>query len=144
MAPKPWFLDTDKETGIPIITIVDDMTMEKFREFLAAISDTPSYRGSDGCLWDLRGVSDLLPTIAIRYLAACVRRVKSPRRTAIVVERDVHFGLARTFAVCSDQPSNARRVFRDYEQARAWLLKADPSTNQVPVRSLGAYQRQVH
>jgi hypothetical protein len=144
MTPQPWFLKKDKETGIPIITIVDDMTLEKFREFLAVVSDTPSYQGSDGCLWDLRSVSDLLPTIAIRYLGACVRQVKSPLRTAIVVERDVHFGLARMFAVCSDQPSNARRVFRDYEQARAWLLQAAPAQNQAPVRSLGAYQRQVH
>jgi len=144
MAPKPWVLKTDRETGIPIITIVDNMTLEKFREFLAAISDTPSYRGSDGCLWDLRSVSDLLPTIAIRYLAASVRQVKSPGRTAIVVERNVHFGLARMFAVCSDQPRNARRVFRDYEQARAWLLEAAPSPSQVPARSLGAYPRPAH
>ena len=144
MASKPWFLETDEETGIPIITIVDDMTLEKFREFLAIVSDTPPYRGSDGCLWDLRSVSDLLPMIAIRYFAACAGRVKSPRRTAIVVEKNVHFGLARMFAVCPDQPSNARRVFRDYEQARAWLLEKAPSTTKAPARSLGTYRRQVH
>jgi hypothetical protein len=132
MAPNPWFLKRDKETGIPIVTIVDDMTPEKFSEFLAVLSEAPAHRGTDGCLWDLRGVSDLLPTIAIRYFASCVRQVESPRRTAIVVEKDVHFGLARMFAVACEQSGNAQRVFRDYEQAQAWLLKEAPTTNPVP------------
>jgi hypothetical protein len=137
MAPNPWLLATDQETGIPIITIVDDMTLEKFHEFLTAMSDTPMYQSSDRCIWDLRSVSNFLPTMAIRYHAASIRRTaKPPQRTAIVVERDVHFGLARMFAVSSDHLGTTRRVFRDYEQARAWLLKTAPSANQVTVRYL--------
>ena len=56
MTSTPWFLGTDKETGIPIVTIVDDMTLEKFGEFLTVISDAPSYQGSERCIWDLRKV----------------------------------------------------------------------------------------
>ena len=142
MATHPWFLETDRETGIPIVTIVGDMTPDMFDEFLSVISNTPLYRDSDGCLWDLRRVSDFFPTMAIRYLAASIKQAtKSPRRTAIVVERDVHFGLARMFAIRCEQPGVTRRVFRDYEQARDWLLRAAPSTRQLPVGHLGAWQR---
>ena len=145
MTSHPWFLETDQETGIPIITIVGDMTLEKFSEFLTAISNAPSYQGSDRCIWDLRSVSDLLSTIAIRCLGASVKQTTAPpHRTAIVVGKDVHFGLARMLTICSNQPGNTRHVFRDYEQARAWLLKTAPSTNQVPARCLGAWQRPVH
>jgi hypothetical protein len=141
MTAHPWFLETDQETGTPIITVVDDMTLEKFSECLAVISDTPSYRSSEGCLWDMRSVSNFFPAMAIRYHAASLKRAaRSPQRTAIVVGKDVHFGLARMFAICSDQLGITRRVFRDYEQARAWLLKTAPSTNQVPVQYVGACQ----
>jgi hypothetical protein len=145
MALHPWFLETDKETGIPVITFVGDMTIDMFAEFLSVTSNTPSYRNSDGCLWDLRGVSDFLPTMAIRYLAASIKQAtKPPRRTAIVVGRDVHFGLARMFAIRCEQPGITRRVFQDYEQARAWLLKRATSTKQVPVRHPSVWQRPVH
>ena len=134
MTSKPWFLGTDQETGIPIVKIVDDMTLEEFGEFLTVISDTPWHRSSERCLWDLRSVSNLLSTMAIRYLGASSRRARGPQKTAIVVEKDVHFGLAKMFAICTDQPGTTRRVFRDYEQAQTWLLRTDPSAHQNPVR----------
>jgi hypothetical protein len=123
MALQPWFLKVDQETGIPIITIIGDMTPEKFDEFLATVSETLSDQERDRCLWDLRGVSDLLPTIAIRYFGAPNKRTTICRRTAIVIEKDVHFGLARMLAIGTDQLGNTRHVFRDYEQARTWLSR---------------------
>jgi hypothetical protein len=127
MMSNPWFLKTDQKTGIPIITIVGDMTPEKFGEFLTTVAETLSYEDRDRCLWDLRGVSDLLPTLAIRYLGTPMKRATICRRTAIVIEKDVHFGLARMLTIGTDQLGNARHVFRDYERAQSWLLSAEPS-----------------
>ena len=59
--------------------------------------------------------------MAIRYLGAFDVRAKSPQKTAIVVDKGVHFGLARMFAIGTGRPGSTRRVFRDYEQARMWL-----------------------
>jgi hypothetical protein len=141
MASTPWFLGTDKETGIPIVTIVDDMTIEEFGEFLTAISDAPSHRDSERCIWDLRGVSGLISTMAIRYLGASARQARCAQRTAIVVERDVHFGLARMFAIGMDQPGTTRRVFRDYGQAQSWLMRTAPSRGPVSAPYRGNCQR---
>ena len=138
MTSKSWCLRMDKETGIPIVKIVDDMTLEEFGEFLTIISDAPTHQGSERCLWDLRSVSNLLSSMAIRYFGVSTERARGPKKTAIVVERDVHFGLAQMFAICTNQPGTTRRVFRDYEQARGWLMSTDPPTRQVPARYLSA------
>lgn len=86
MAPAQWLFEADKETGIPLITLDGDLTLDRLRELLAFISDTSLYRDSDKYLWDEHDTSDVFSPAELQRLAIFVERAaKAPRRIAIVV-----------------------------------------------------------
>jgi len=129
MIPDTWSLTIDEQTGIPIVTVYGELTYADVRQFLSAIADIPAYRDSYKRLWDLRHVAGLPSTNTVHGIAASVRSDTTPRMAAFVVDQNVHFGLTRMFEMLSEQPGITRRVFRDYEQAWTWLLKAEPSVD---------------
>ena len=134
MAPAPWVLCADRETGIPVITIIGDMTVKVLRECFSILPSKPLYKSSSRYLWDLRGVTKFPPAQAIRHLASSVKgNLQPPLRIAVVVGRDAHFGLTRMFEILSEQPGIAKRVFRDYEHGRDWLLGPVPFAEQDPL-----------
>lgn len=127
MIPEAWSLTIDGETGIPIITVRGELTESDFRQFVMAGRSIPAFWNATESLWDLRGVTEFPSANGIHNLATFVLNyLKPPYRVAIVVSQDVHFGLSRMFSILGEQAGVARRVFRDYEQARDWLLGEEP------------------
>jgi hypothetical protein len=128
MIPDTWSLTIDEKTGVPVVTVRDELTADGLRQFQSIACDIPAYWDSTKSLWDLRQVSELPSTNEIRSLAHLIRSsTSSPYWLAIVVAQDVHFGLTRMFEMLSEQPGVERRIFRDYDQAWVWLLAAGPS-----------------
>lgn len=126
MIPDTWSLTIDKQTGIPIVTVYGELTYADCLQFTSAIPDIPAYRDSSKRLWDLRHVTGLPSTNTIHRVAASARSETTiPRIAAFVVDQDVHFGLARMFEMLSEQPGVTRRVFRDYVEARNWLIQPE-------------------
>ena len=126
MLPDTWSVKVDESTGIPVVTICGKVTVNDFVRFLSATGDMPGYWSYDKYLWDMRQVTEFPSTSEIRTYANVARsETMLSCRIAIVVDRDVHFGLARMFEMLSEHPGVVRRVFRDYDQAQIWLLTSE-------------------
>ncbi len=76
-------------------------------------------------LWDLSGPGWHLSSAELARLADFAReRFPLPARVAFVVGSDLAYGLTRIHEAFREQPQLAFGVFRDREEALAWLLAA--------------------
>lgn len=132
MLPDTWSVELDESTGVPIVTIRGEVTVDDFECFLSATAGLDGYWEHDKFLWDLRQVTGFPSTREIHRFANIARSdTLQSVRIAIVVARDVHFGLTRMFEMLSDQPGVERRVFRNYDEAWIWLLISMPPEGSV-------------
>ena len=128
MLPDTWSVEMDESTGVPIVTIRGEVTVDDFQRFLSATAGSPGYWEHDKYLWDLRQATGFPSTSEIRRFANIARADTPPFfRIAIVVSRDELFGLTRMFEMLSDRLGVERCVFRDYDQAWIWLLTSKPA-----------------
>jgi len=82
------------------------------------------YRPDAPRLYDVRRVEDSIETRDLRSLAYRQDFIQAvdDARSAIVVARDVTFGIARMYQTwMDDQPVNVR-IFHELDEARAWLV----------------------
>ncbi len=117
--------ETDRETDLTIHTVIGDTTPElilaKMREYNAGDVSTKT-------LWDFRQAQAVarLPGGQIGSEAsklAGVVRNHPDRRTALVVVKNVDFGMLRMWTTYSEIAGMQLRVqvFYDYDKAIAWL-----------------------
>lgn len=96
----------------------------EWRPGLHEFVDTRGARGPDLSARALRDLADL----TIQHTGG----TRIPFRTAVVVERDVGFGLARMYEAFSDGSGEDVRVFRDVAEALDWLaLPGAPSFTEL-------------
>jgi hypothetical protein len=105
-----------------LITFQGDLDNEQIRQAYEEVTRDPSFRpGSQVLVDDLESSYD--PSMAEAQSLVEIFSSFSDRiaQFAIVVRKDVHFGLGRMVEVyCESQGVNLR-IFRDVEDARAWL-----------------------
>ncbi len=84
----------------------------------------PGYEPQMSALWDLRGAEllDFGPA-QMQELAALLNAApdRLGAKIAIVVSRDVDYGIMRMWQVYGEDAPQLRAVFRDMEEAQAWL-----------------------
>ena len=96
---------------------------------IARLVQRTDWKDAEAFLWDMRGLvqgPDTSPEI--RETAAMVRRRPDPwsgSRVAILVDRDLDYGIARMFKAYADGVDIRYRIFRDESDARAWLSGSD-------------------
>ena len=121
MAAEPRF---DPEMGIWVIRLTGSVSVEDALEASRTIDASASPLRDAPRLWDARAVGEG-PTVGskdLRGLAAGPDAKEARGRVAVVVRRDVDFGLARMYeAYVAESPAELR-VFREYSEAVAWLV----------------------
>ncbi len=111
----------DKENGIVYSTATGVATDEEFLAHQRLLSRDPEFRPHYRQLLDGRGITELKVTPSgIRALIAGNPWGKGARR-ALVAADDTAFGLAKMFELGRRDPQDEFRVFRDINEARAWL-----------------------
>ena len=122
----------DEETGIAIQEIRGDLSAD---EILKAQEDLYLESGFDPsrpCLWDatngnvagamsgaeMQGAANRSTTLWERMAGG---------RTAILVAREADFGMGRMYEQMAADMPRELRVFRDRDEAVAWLLGGDES-----------------
>jgi hypothetical protein len=111
-------LRTHRVTGSP--------TLEDILEALQAIYALPDYRADANVLWDLREAElEGFSKGAVHYLANFVGKnwvKQETTRAALVVARDVDYGLARMYEqLLQTQNVGQVMIFRDVDEAMDWL-----------------------
>lgn len=67
-----------------------------------------------------------------RLAEAVAQRLPKIRAVAIVVSKDLHYGMARQFQVFAERGTAAIQVFRDLATARQWLAERSASVPPDP------------
>ena len=120
----------DAETGLRTHVLTGGVSQEEVEDALREVYSRPDFVPDADTLCDLReaDLGQLSHTI-IKSIASYVaknRGAESGARTAIVVGRDLTFGLARMYEQMLEASSDVSvMVFRDMDEAMAWL-EAEP------------------
>jgi hypothetical protein len=92
---------------------------------LSDLVNEPDWKGARRYLWDLRNLEQGPESATeIRGAAGLVERSQelwAGSRVAVVVSRDLDFGLTRMFSAFAEEISVEYHAFRDEASALAWL-----------------------
>jgi hypothetical protein len=117
---------TDEPSGTTVITATGDLTFAEVHAALEERYRNPDFRPDQNVLWNLQDAAlSAISTDEIQQVAGLVRKhwgIAGKPKAALVVGREVDFGLARMYELqmASESPGEIR-VFRDLEEAWSWM-----------------------
>jgi hypothetical protein len=121
----PCTVGVDESTGIVVVHVEGEPDVEEIKDAMSKIWQTPEYRSNLRVLWDVRtGNAANLSSETLRDIARFQRdkRPELPQsRVAILVAREVDFGLMRMLGAFLPEGPLQENVFRDAETAWQWL-----------------------
>ena len=113
--------------GIVYITGDGDAESTHWRAAVEAALSDPRHRPGMRLIQDHRATTRIPSTAEIQAAAAFLR-ARSERlgitRWAIVVAKDVSYGMGRLVGVVFEKTSVVSRVFRDMAEAEAWVRRS--------------------
>ena len=115
----------DSETGLRIHVISGELTPEDLIETFEEAFSRDDFQAGSHALWDFRGATgkDLLAGDIRGLVDAVVKHRSGDEGTciAIVVARDLDFGLARMYQQMMEASTDVKvMVFRDRDEAEIW------------------------
>jgi len=122
----PITITVDEETGIAVGTGSGELTLDEMKAAARDLWNTSGF-GRKCVLWDVRRSLFNATPSEVRELADFARtgsRLEPGARMAFVAGGDLEFGLIRMFEVFREDDKVETYVFRDLEQAWAWLREA--------------------
>ncbi len=122
--PVKW--EVDPETGIGVVHVEGEATLEEGIEALRGLWASPDYRFR--LLLDAREHAGSVEASVWHQLSALTDRERpeaSGGRTVYLVSRDVDFGMSRMAQALYAEPPIGFLVTRSYDEAIAFLMEED-------------------
>jgi hypothetical protein len=119
----------DKKIGLIIRTVTGELTFEDIKSAFEASLTHPEFYIDMPVIWDLQkaDASKLNTQDVIRIARYFELQLKKhvDFKAAIVVSRDLEYGLSRMYQVAvADLPPKIG-IFRDLEDAKKWVMASD-------------------
>jgi hypothetical protein len=114
----------DKESGIVYTTIDGRTNTDEIVESLESLLNNPDFKPGLNGIADLRNSEMDTFSADVKRIAGLMieyRNKIGPSKTAVVISKDVTFGMTRVFQAFSEQSSIETAIFRDMEEALRWL-----------------------
>jgi hypothetical protein len=114
----------DKDSGIVYTTIEGRINTDELLESLEHFMNHPDFSPCLNGLADLRNFEmDTFSADVMRIAELLIkyRNRIGPSKTAVVISKDVTFGMTRMFQAFSEQSSIETAIFRNMEEALRWL-----------------------
>ncbi len=128
----------DAKTGIQVATWLGHMTDQAMLSHYRRYYGAADYDPTCSELADLRGLTRIdLTTVGLKKLASLAARFQRRGRTAIVTDNDLSFGLGRMYNVFGPDATNRIEVFRDIDDALAWLGHPGAHLDRAPADRVG-------
>lgn len=113
-----------------LVTLVCSGTLIKgsIKAAFLEMLDDPEFRPGANVLWDFRGIQAEPPREQdILMFAAMVRENQARRgsgyKVAMIVDKDLYYGLIRMYQAYSDELPSDVKIFRSMEEASEWLAE---------------------
>lgn len=120
----PVALEYDPKAGLWTLTSGEMFDLAE----VADLIEKTDWKAARRFLWDFRGLTKGPDSsVELRDAVDLVNRTRdlwAGSQTAIVVARDLDFGIARMFSAFAEQVDVEYQVFRDEDAARQWLGSA--------------------
>jgi len=116
----------DLQEEIAWVDLGDVTLAAEIRDGLVELFDHPDYSTALDVVYDCRKADlSAISTSHLQSLAGFLAaRRYQPGRSAMVVSRDVDYGVARMWAVYAQAGPSERAVFRAIEAAHDWILRS--------------------
>lgn len=127
--PLHW--EREPETGVLIVQAIGKVAPNAYVDLWDELIADPHIEPGPRVLADFREVEVTQDGAGVRRLAAGAQRFDDfmrGGRMAVVATQQASFGLARMYASLVDALPIEVRVFRDYDEARAWVLTGQATT----------------
>lgn len=114
----------DREKSIAVITVQGTPKVSDIRHTIEALLDHPDHLDGMDEIWDFREASLTFSANELEDLALFVNQHldKLARHTALVVSKDLEYGIARMWSAYAEAKApQVRHIFRDMEEALDWL-----------------------
>jgi hypothetical protein len=117
----------DPAKNLLITTATGTITLDGYRSYVERREADPAYDPKMCGLFDAKEARFGFSTEEMRSFAKHYKAQlpDSCMRRAVVVSCDLDFGLARMFKAMADDPRLEYGVFKDFEQALAWVTAPD-------------------
>jgi len=113
------------------------VTFDELVENIKELSDDPLYKPPMRKLVDYRRLQMIELSMQESERFAQEKELRRAsfenEQCAIVAPKDVNFGIARMHAALMDQSTMTTKVFRDLEDARAWLGIEDLASDELSI-----------
>jgi hypothetical protein len=118
-------IQLNQNTGVWTYKVTGDVEVVDFEGAMKTLEKVPDITDYTRTLWDLREITSPSPSSGeVRRsvdLAEGYRARRGHGKSAVVVGREVDFGLVRMYQAYAEQKDVEIAVFRDYSEALAWL-----------------------
>ena len=125
----PYILKSDDALGCIFIRWSGTFSYEEGAAHYREIAGYESFQQGSHLFHDIRLVDVNVPAVEVRKVATAASPKVDPnivRKVAILTSSRLGFGMMRMLASMRERPGLALNVFRDLEEANAWLgLPAD-------------------
>ena len=109
-------------------------TREDFAALIRGLAEDEDFRPGMNGICDFRGLTFDLPTTEIEELCELMSGNEEAfrgSRFAVIVPRDLEFGLVRMFSLMLEGAPFQVRAFRELEEARLWLGLPEAAVDSV-------------
>ena len=120
----PISYEMDRESAIVRVTAIGDITLEEERKCFEEILSEPEHCPGCSILLDNRERGEPASTEHVKGMAQAFHDHQDDvgyARLAILVAKEVSFGLGRMFSTLTEHLPLEASVFRDIDEAETWL-----------------------
>jgi hypothetical protein len=128
----PVTCEIDSEAGLVRTTFRGQVDIEEVVRALEDVLHRPDFRPGLNGIVDLREGDIDTQARDVKRLATMMERYRAQigkSRTAIVVARDVTYGMARMYQAYAESTSIETMVFRSLDDAHRWLAESAPMSH---------------
>jgi hypothetical protein len=113
----------DADRGVAYLVVEEPFAVDDLRGFIETMSSNPDFDPEMGVVVDFTKVTTVPASSEIEQYMAFLGGQGDRRnvKRAILVENDLQYGMARVAAAYGEHYSLRVQVYRDLEQALAWL-----------------------
>ena len=119
----------DKDDSIIIHTVTGEITFDKIKTLYETVLKHPEFQEDMYVIWDIRDADasklDSQDVIRLaRYFETQIKN-RTEYRVAIIVSRDLEYGLSRMYQVAAADLPAKIGIFIDIDDGKTWVTGSD-------------------
>jgi hypothetical protein len=120
----------DPAAGLITYKVTGDLELDDIRKALEGLYQNPDFRPGMNALWEIKNGTISVTATELPELIELLKRLADKRgsgyRAAIVVRRNMDFGLSTVFQMHAYSLPFEIKVFQSLTQAKRWVAGEDP------------------